>query len=336
MILINFVFMAGIADIIKRTIDLIENSFDDFASQIEKVEKSMLSAVSRILSQFDITDGNFSEENNTDRLVDLDELIEKSVNKSALKKSVDNYKVNFNEVDDLTKEFFEATLTKAEIGDLVQVFKNTRIKKAKVINDLDLYILNSDVLKANVLNEIRDEIFEAVIMRADVVELQNKLRKIIITEDGNDSKLLRYTKQISQDSLAGYQGALQDKVREQYNLDKVTYSGTIINTTRQFCYDFLLSKGRYAPYAIRRGVYRYEDLDAIITLATQCTDHHFRKKKDGSAYRDCGNGFKVDVTMPDNFSQYRGGFNCLHSCYYSRLTPRDLRIIEEKGIGDPQ
>ena len=322
----------SIADIIKDTVSLIEDAPDTFfAAIIKKVEQSLNNAVGRIINKFDITDGLFSGENETAALAAIDDELKSAIGRAGLKKAVNEYKVNFNLVEDLTREYYEATLKKAEVEDLVDLFKQTRTKKANIIRDLDLYLLNEDVLQANVLNEIRDEIFESVVLKGKVSDLQESLRKIIVTEDGSNSKLLRYTRQIATDALGEYKGTLQEKGREKYGLDKMTYSGTILNTTRQFCYDLLMGKGRYEKFALRRGVYRYEDLEEILELSTQCVPHHYRKKKNGTAYIDCGNGLKPGTT-PENFGSRRGGFGCLHTANYSRMTERDRRVAKEKGL----
>lgn len=326
--------MRSISEIIRDTLNLITNATEEFADSVRKnVEPTLWNGIQEIIDFFDITDGLFSDSNSPESVVDLDERISNAVSNSGLKEEADKYKVNFDLVDDLAGEYFRTTLRLPEDdSDLIRVFRDTSPEKAKIIDDLDLYILNDSVLSANVLKEVRDEIFEAVILRKSKKELEDRIRGIIISTDGEKSKLLRYVGQVSNDTLSSYNGVLQNKGREIYDLDRMTYSGPILDTTRQFCFDLLTSSGRYEPFAIRRGVYRYEDLEKILELSTQCVAHHTLRKKDGSPVIDCGRGLMPDTT-PETFSKKRGGYNCTDQAFFSRLTARDKRIIEDKGIG---
>lgn len=328
--------MRTIKEIIEDSIRLIEGGSGILAKEIvNNVEPKLFRGIKDILAEFNSKDGNFDEESDSKKLLEIDGLLTKAVDSSGLKKSADKFKVNFNLIDDLTKEFFMTTLRLPEDdGDLLDVFKKTSPEKAKIINDLDLRILNNGVLRANVLNEVRDEIFEAVVFKRSVKELTSKIRTIVITNDGADSKLLRYVKQVSNDVLSDYHGTLQNKGQEIYALDKVTVSGTVQNNTRQFCFDILRSVGRYEKFALRRATYRVKDLDKISELAYQCVPHHtLTLKRTGEPVRDCGRGVLPGMNAT-NIATNKKRPNCLHQWFFSRMTDRDRRVEKEKGLDD--
>lgn len=321
----------GIAEIIKKTLGLIEDAPTVLYAGIKDIEQSILAAVQQIISQFNQVQGNFTD-NDTSDLVGIEQDLRNSIDQSSLQQSVDEFKINFNLLDDLTREYMAEVLEEPELNDLTELFRRTRLFKTQIIDDLDLYVLNKDVLQANVLNEIRDSIIEAVILKSSVSDLESKIRTIVVTEDGSNSKLLRHVKQVTRDALGAYHGKLQDTARVMYDLDKVNYSGAIQDNTRQFCYDFLLGVGRYEPYALAPGQYRYADMEIILELAKQCVPHHTKVyKRSGEPYMDCGDGM-MENTTPENFSEKRGGYGCLHEAHYSRMTSIDKKKAKELGL----
>jgi hypothetical protein len=322
--------MASITDIIKQTVKLITDSTDFFDEVVKDLEISVQNITRNILSKFNQTDGKFDDDD-TEKLVGIDDEYSRIVEESGLRERLDQYRTNFDLLEELETSFFEETLREPELEDLVQVFRQALPFKSKIIDDLDQAMLGNG-LSDNILKPIRDDIFEAVILKTNVQDLEAKIADSIASVEGNNSRMLSYVKQIARDSLRSYHGAIQERARVMYDLDKMTYSGAVIDTTRMVCYDLLRSLNRYAELAIKKGQYRVEDIEEIIRLFSVCEDHHtLVKKRSGEPVVDCGSGTKP--TVLETFSMNAGGYGCLHLVYYSRLTARDKKIIEEKGIG---
>ncbi|MGV6816112.1 MAG: hypothetical protein ACWA44_02445 [Thiotrichales bacterium] len=308
---------------IDKKVTLLDKAVDVFYAKILQVERRIMRLLGPYLDRFESEDGKLRNISaNRRRLLSLDNAILKILGKANLSDEVARFLKNFDEIERLNRLIYEEYLPPSDIDKLVRL--NFDLQKLDIIEAVTIGLTDPTVVRANIIKPIRSLIIQSVARERSVKELNELLRDEIISRQGSNSTLLRYTRQISQDAISQYDGALNDGIRDELGLDGFFYLGTVIKTTRQNCFDLVRGTGKYADLAIRPGAYRVADIPEIIARAPRCTVHH------SSARRDCGSGFNPVVT-PETFGQYRMGWGCRHPITYFRLlendVPRGLRNI---------
>lgn len=102
-----------------------------------------------------------------------------------------------------------------------------------------------------------------------------------LASDRHAPRLQAYATQIARDTIYTYNGAIQDVIKERFNLTKFIYVGALVKDSRPFCRHLV-------------NLNRKIDIKEIPKLVI--------------AYP---NGLRPDTTMA-NFIEVRGGFNCNH------------------------
>lgn len=301
----------SIKDILAELNEVQEKAPETFLKRIvSRVETFIWKQINRFISDSDQKGGFFLDsDTNLSLMTEISELVDDAYIKSGVENVVNNYLEEFDVTESLVKELYRRTLSSGSQKDLTKLFRETRVLKTQILDDITLSLLDKNVFKSNITNEYRNILFESIVFNKKVSETRSQLRELIRTNDDGNSKLLRYTKQITQDSLAQYEGGLQDSIRTEFNLDGFSYTGSIISTSRANCVNLTCTKrhpkfnGKFDAFKLKntRG-FRVSDIPRIIQVA---------KTGDSS-------GFNPLVT-PSTFSLYRMGFNCRHSVIYYRL-----------------
>lgn len=290
---------------------LLETAADIFFGKVTKIERAIFKLLESLLGGFDTSSDRFRNiAANRRKLLSLDNAILSILGKAKLGDEISVFLKNFDEVERLNRLLYEADLSKEDVSRLAEM--DFDLEKKFIIDDITRALTDTNIIKANIVKPIRDIIFESVRFERTLEQTIEALRDEIITSDGSTSKVLRYVKQISQDGLSQYDGALNDAVRNELELDGFTYAGSVEKTTRQNCFDLVRGVGKYEKFSLGGGKYRVSDIEEILSLAKRCEKHHTTLKQ------DCGNGFNSDVT-PETFARYRMGYNCRHSVRYFRL-----------------
>lgn len=149
----------------------------------------------------------------------------------------DTYK---SRVGDYLKVFstIEAT-QKGYFGELMKEAFNpntaylAELKRNALISTREL-LLESGI-DANFTRPIKDILQRNVIGGASFSDMHEELRSFIIGNDEIDGQLLRYSRQVTSDSLHTYAGSYQQAVGEELGLEFVKYTGGAKDTTRDFC-----------------------------------------------------------------------------------------------------
>lgn len=301
---------------VDKKVTLLDRASDVFVTKIKQVEKRVLALIESLLKDFTIDDGRFRNISaNRRKLISLDNAILTILNEARLGAEVAVYLKNFDEIERLNRLIYEGFLNTGDIGRLSRM--GFDLQRLDIIEQVVLGLTDPGVLKANVANPVRKLIIQSVAMERGVAETEKLLRQRIISVDGSSSEMLRYVRTITQDAVSQYDGALNDAIRDELDLDGFAYVGSVVKTTRQNCFDLVRGTGKYRDLAIRKGVYRVADIPKIIERARRCEIHHSTGKN------DCGSGFNSAVT-PETFGTYRMGYGCRHTLLYIRLLESDV------------
>ncbi len=145
----------------------------------------------------------------------------------------------------------------------------------------------------------------AVVNGANINDTIDSLRLFIEGDEGTASQILKYTKQITNDSFAIADRSYTSIVSEELDNDWFYFSGTVVKNTRCFCEQRV---GNYYHYKEIESWGRGENLGTCDT-------------GDGTW------GGEIDGTNESTIYSYLGGYNCLHS-----LIPVSEAIVPDSDL----
>ncbi len=282
----------------------IKKSELDFLDGIESTEIALYSKLLDILRRFAQEDGRIIQSGSNTALFDrLKKEILKVIRESTFLPKVSNFLTKFDGVEARNRTFYERILGRP-------VRTSLTLEKKYVIESVTDALTGQSSLNANFVNPIRKTLTDAVRFNQTFVEAEENL-KAMVKGTGKGGLFRRYTGQVVTDSINGFDGAVNDVIRDSFLLDGFRYVGSLIDDSRGNCIDLVNGSGVFAKFAIRPGTYRVKDLDRIIALA-----------KDRKGWNP--------ATTKETFAQYRGGFNCRHQVFYFRLTEEQNQKVEKQ------
>lgn len=174
------------------------------------------------------------------------------------------------------------------------------LAKKNAINDLV-----GAPAQANFIQPVQDILETAVINNASINDTIDNLRIFVEGDEEVDSKILKYAKQITNDSFAIADRSYTSIVSDTLGNDWFYYAGSEVNHTRCFCHQRV---GNY---------YHYLEVESW---------------GDGQNLGDCdlGDGTwagEIGGTNSSTIYSFLGGYNCMHS-----LMPVSEAVVPESDI----
>ncbi|MEM9526082.1 MAG: hypothetical protein AAGA31_05695 [Bacteroidota bacterium] len=288
---------------------LLSKATDNFISNVKKVERTVWRFVREFVDGLNRTNGMVDNDSfNESRLLSIDvDLI--GAYAEGLSAYLPEYLANFDDVERLNKLLYEGFLSPEEAARASRlVFP---VERTILVDGITQRLTSRGVIRARFVQPIREILYNGIVFSQPINVLQDNLRREITSSQGS-SDLLKYTRQISQDAISQFDGAINDRIRDHLGLDGFYYVGSLIEGSRDNCRELVNGTGRFADFAIEPGLYRVSDLKAIINLA-----------KGRSGWNP--------ATTPQTFAQYRGGYGCRHEVIYVNLTDeQSLRTLKKQ------
>lgn len=251
---------------------------------IPGAEKKVFTELKELLRTFNTQGGRIVFDSQTINLInDAEKRILKALNRSGYNDRVKSYLKDF----DLIKQNVIAQQKKIN-GINVAVRPLNNLQKSAIQQTTN--ILTGNGMNYNFIQPVKDILLSSASSGMTIAEAELQLRGIVLGDSERLGKLSRYVTQVSRDSISQYQGMLQSRIAKEYELDGVSYEGSIIRDSREQC-------KRWA----NMGEFAIKDLEKEIQWA----------------YNN-GSGM-IPNTTPENFFIYRGGWNCRHTCTAIRL-----------------
>lgn len=168
---------------------------------------------------------------------------------------------------------FDVKIQKA-INGISDLDKLTKAKR-EIVDEISKELFSPLNFSAKVINPIQQELATAIIQGKSVLETEAALQLKIANKG--------FTGYAAHQSVYEYDGAVQQKIADVYELDALLYVGTLIKTSRPQCRKWET-----------QGTIKIENLQSEIDWA----------KANGSGM--------IPTTTPENFLRYRGGYRCRH------------------------
>jgi len=272
--------------IINSGIVLMDNSEETLLASVKDAEKELYKEISKIFENLDITNGKIASSAKAEEfLLKLDSIIRTATKKAGYNASVAKFVKDFDKVEANVKEIQSQinsiNITSAQIAP---------VKNIEIANTLEVLLGNK--FSASFIAPLQQALYRNVMLGATVADTEQYLRDYLISSKEKDSKLLRYIKQVSRDSVSQFDGSLQANIASELSLNAVRYVGSIILDSRAQCRKW-----------VDTSLITLDDLfQAEIDKAINGTLYYEGKKSSGM-YAD---------TNVANFVVYRGGYNCRH------------------------
>lgn len=263
---------------------LIEEAERILLGDVNKSQKQVLEALTKLLTEFDRQGGKIQFNAETTRLINqASKRIYEALNKSGYDSRVKQYLKDFDKIK-------EASIAEQKIVNRITVSPRnlTNIQRSAIQQTTNILLGNG--LDANMVQPVKDILLRSATSGMTIAQAELQLRETVLGNEERLGKLERYVTQMARDSISQYDGMMQQRIATEYELDGISYEGSIIRDSREQCI-------RWAGM----GEIAVVDLENEIEWA----------------YSN-GSGM-IPGTTKENFCINRGGFNCRHFATAIRL-----------------
>ena len=272
--------------------EIIDDALVKFGRDVKRSEAELYNLIVRYLFTLESTrGGNLSRgRDNRRAALAFDTELEKFLLDTNYRDVVKNLLVNFDTLEKVNKDIHRELNDIRLTNDFLNPYKEWAIRK--VTRELE----DINALAGALVNPLQDAIFTTVQRGGSLSDLIDEIGGLMGTAADTRGLLERYAIQVTRDTLNGYEGAVNNAVKEAYNLNAIKYVGSLVKDSRPQCRRWVNKE-----YKGEKAVILIEDLPQEIAWA----------------YAN-GSGMHPGTT-PDNFLQHRGGYNCRHSGYPFRI-----------------
>lgn len=269
---------------------IIDAALDELKKRLSIVEPRFNRQLLEWLRKYDTSSGNLSKsERNKERVFKFQRAAERFLLKSGYFEMVDDFIVNFDRLQDNQQKFqldFNGIkLTKTELNP----FKRWAINETT-------QNLKKQGLNIGLLRPIQDEMFTSVNQGGSLKDMIDSLENVLVTTEQRGGLMKRLVTQASRDALGQYNGKVNESVRKTYKMDAILYVGSLVKDSRSQCRRWT-GAGEFGV----KGLLAFDDLQKEINWAF-----------------NNGQGM-IPATTPETFTAFRGGYNCRHTAYPTRL-----------------
>ncbi len=284
--------MKSLEKIIQEKTDLIASSDDEFISSLSELLPDNANELKKYIADLDTSGGKLvSNVHNRQKLIEIRKFLIEILRK--------DYNINFNAY---IKRFEDIAGLNVEI----QAIQGIEINASefgfakKIMTDLVADQLSLDnVVDQTVRPGIQQILYKHVMGGYNRKDATSAIETFLKDKE----YIKRWSKVVARDTIADYNGMIQDQLTAQYDYDGYFYTGTIIETSRPQC---------------RRWV---EDLGGFITME--------ELRKEVERFADAQGYDKNKKLSVNDFGRVRGGYNCRHDATAGFMSPR---IRRKKGL----
>lgn len=300
--------MAKADDIIEELLKLIEQRLDTFNGKMPKIQQDAYAVVLDLASDLDTSNGRIKP---TMKNIKLIGKIKAELNKVVFNKEYSDqlYEVvkTYEQITKLQNAYFTAQVGKFTVPKVL-----TEIQT--LAQDAVIEQLGDQGIDQNFIAPVRRILEQNVTTGGSRAEFVEQVRKYIIGEEGEDGRLVKYTKQIVTDSLNQYSANYTQVLSDDLGLVWYKYVGSNMETTRPFCKALTAAKSGCMPFIHKSQL--PDIVDGKI-----CGEQVPLYSKTGLPHG------MIPGTNAANFQINRGGYNCGHQLQPvpAALVPKALR-----------
>lgn len=305
--------MPQFSDILTR----IDEAIAKFNKVIPKIQKDVFADLQEELKRLDTVNGKIKPTiANLRIIVSIKNKMLRLILTPEYKQEVKDFIKAFNDVTKLQNQYWQS---------VEKTFKPRALLKEIRTQAIDDTVksLTASGIGSTIQEQIADILRTNITTGGSYAALNDQLRESLVNTK-TDGLLLKYTKQITTDSINQYSAQYTQVVSNDLGFEWFAYQGTDIKTTRPFC-DAMTD-------------FRYFHVTEIPDLLKAKDLYYIKdgKKTKVPIYEKTGlpHGM-IPGTNPANFQINRGGYNCGHQIrpVSAALVPAD---IKEKVFASPE
>lgn len=213
---------------------------------------------------------------------------------AGYKSEIRKYMTNFDTMDLLNTKIHKV-LNKINISGVIKLANKQQRELVggvveKVVGEISKFPENmlGNEMREQFTKPVKKVLYQNIMQGKSQSAAKKALHDFIIGEKGKIGSLERWSGQIARDSLSQYDGAVNDLVRKEFDLNGFKYIGSLVKDSRPQCVRWV--RMREIPIKI---------LPRELANST--------------------NRGQIPGTNVSNFATYRGGYNCNHQAIAIRI-----------------
>lgn len=256
------------------------------------MQKDVFDQLQPLLKELQIKNGKLL--NNVDNLKFLGQIknkLEKIIISPQYKDAVQQFINSYNTLATLNMNYFSQFNEKYTPSKTLPIIKKLAVDKT--ITDLVGQGMSESITGAvkNILNT-------NITTGGSYASLQDQLREHLLNTDSGEGSLVRYTSQITTDSINQFHAQYHAAIAQDLQFNWGRYVGSLITTSREFC-----------VYLTKKQWVHKSELPSIILGHIDGHDCRLSKTT-GLPYG------MIPGTNAANFEINRGGYNCGHQFFW--------------------
>jgi hypothetical protein len=259
-----------------RVSGIVETAEKALEKSVTQTQKALFEQMQILLNKLELDSEGLIKQNQSNRVIlsKADGYFDKAFKESGYYQNLDGYSNSIGEITGANSKYFNFVLDSFTVD--AQYIKS--LQKG-AIETIENYLAN-DGLELSLKQPLKEILNINVNSGASLSDMTKQVREFILGSVDRDGKLMRYSKQISRDTLFNYSSALQESISQKSGLQFYLYSGSSRKDSRDFC----------------------------VTHANQ----YYHKKEVEMFASQSWQGKRAGTTSSTIFV-YRGGYNCEHS-----------------------
>ena len=265
----------------------IEGAENDLTDGFAPIENSIYNAVMKEIYKMDQEDGKILfNDANLLILLGLADLIVSSIQKSSYPTKVKDYIGSFPRVRQYNLKI-QNSVNGNSISEMDELIIPLENEIARQVTDG----LTGQGIYTQFITPLTETIYKNLVAGTTIEQLKSSLLTLIESNPDRLGIFKRYVTQISRDAIMQYEGQINARIADYYGYNAYRYVGSIIRDSRPQCIRWL-----------GKGILMKSELEGEIAWAY-----------------NSGAGM-IPGTGVDNFSVYRGGYNCRHTAVPVMIT----------------
>lgn len=276
----DYPFSSETQGLIDEKDQVLNRAEDDFFSDWGLLELALFAAIWRYVSTLNTENGKFVyDEDNIVKIAGMNQVVAAAIQGTTYPEKVKRYMAVFPDVTDLNIDIHNRVngLTINQLEELLSPLQRQNVQ-------ITLNGLTGAGIATEFIDPLKIGIYKNVVSGASVTDMENYLREFIISNKDRLGKFQRYVSQIARDALFQYDGVVNSLISDNISANAYYYVGGLVKDSRPQCVRWD-AKGYLLKSELAREI--------------------------SWAYSS-GSGM-IPGTNPDNFTVYRGGYNCRHT-----------------------
>lgn len=267
-------------DLIDEKDNLLNKADDDFFSDWGLLELALFAVIWKYVSTFKTEEGKFVfDDDAVAKVAALNQITAAAIQGTTYPEKVRRYMDAFGPVTDLNAQIHARVngMTAAELEKLLSSVQRQNVA-------ITLNGLTGAGISTEFIEPMKIGIYRNLVGGATVSDMEAWIRDYIVSNQDRLGRFQRYVGQIARDALFQYDGLVNSLIGDKIDANAYYYVGGLVKDSREQCIRW-----------DRKGYLLKSELQTEINWAVRY-----------------GAGM-IPGTTPENFTIYRGGYNCRHT-----------------------